>query len=212
MHESANRRLTNWSKGSNALDIVMKELNNTTSNAHILANYLKYTDVTPVFDLDGVILSASHRIKIFTPQDHKNGICSRDQIGALDLDHYRSNTTPELVAQDRNLPLHNVIVALNEAKRPYHVATARVLCKHNRKLLRNRSINPSVLISRNGDSDNRKDHQLKAQELVKHFPIDSERGKLVLIDDCLANCKAAIAIGMQAIYIPTHSLDIRPLI
>src|SRR5690606_34930757 len=120
------------------------QIQNTAEKAaHLAQALLADSSIIPVFDLDGVLLDASHRIKLHAD-------------GSLDLDHYRANTTASLVAQDKSLPLLAVVHALNQAGRPYYVATARVLCEHTQALLRDRAITPAFAFGRMGDTDRRR--------------------------------------------------------
>lgn len=166
------------------------KLENTRFAASLLINWLATRpQTTVIFDLDGVLLSAEHRIKLLP-------------TGALDLDHYRANTTAEQVALDRDLPLVAVVDWLNKQGRPYHVATARVACQHTLNRLDASEIKPSLIMPRLGHGDRRGDALLKQQHFLQLFD-ESQRPDLVLIDDLAANCQAAAAIGMQAIQIDT---------
>lgn len=151
---------------------------------HIMAN----PKIIPVFDLDGVLLDASHRIKL-----HKDG--------SLDLDQYRADSTLENILRDKNLPLMEVIHTLNMIGRPYHVATARVLCEGSKTLLKQRHIKPVKTISRQGETDHRKDWRLKLDGVHEQFD-PSEFKRIMLLDDCPDNCDAFInALGAWAINI-----------
>lgn len=181
----------------------MLTLENTPQHAKQLVDAILERGQVPVFDLDGVAFDATHRQKIYNQQDVENGLCTVDQIGQLDLNHYRASTTAELVAQDKNLPMLQAIHMLNRLGKPYHVATARVVdkCQHSSKLLKDRGINPDVLICRNGDNDLRRDSVLKSEELCKRFT-QRQRENMVLIDDSLGNCKAVKQIGLKAVNVP----------
>jgi hypothetical protein len=149
-------------------------------------------NVIPVWDLDGVLLSANHRIKLHSD-------------GSLDLDHYRANTTAELVQQDQSLPLLAVVGALNAANRPYYVATARVLCEHTRALLADRGITPALALGRDGDSDHRRDADLKRQKLSEVFT-PQQLQRVLLIDDHYPNCLAVVELGGKAINVERCTL------
>ena len=181
----------------------MKKIENTPSQALALAQAIIDSGVEPVFDLDGVLLDATHRQSIYTADHVALGICNEDQIGQLDLDAYRAHTTAEKVNQDKNLPLMAVIDKLNQLDVKYHVATARVItrCPHSSKLLKDRGIKPASIMCRDGEHDKRRDSHLKQTKLVAKFS-DRQRANMVLIDDSLGNCKAAMQIGMKAIHVP----------
>lgn len=168
-------------------------IKNTPEKAAELAvAILQDPAVIPVFDLDGVLLDASARIKL-----HPDG--------SLDLDHYRANTTAAQVAQDKSLPLLAVVHALNAAARPYYVATARVLCEHTRALLVARGITPAYAFGRNGDTDTRRDSDLKRQHLELAFPT-KQRQRLMIIDDHYPNCLAVVELGGKAINVERCTL------
>lgn len=165
---------------------------NTSHHASELLKHLQANKhVIPVFDLDGVLLDASHRITL-------------NPDGSLDLDKYRQDTTAANVMMDKNLPLMAVIHALNEVGRDYHVATARVLCTHSQRLLKSRCIFPNKIISR-GENDTRKDWLLKITGIQAEF---SQRyfKDILLIDDCPDNCDAFInALGAWAVNVDINN-------
>ena len=168
-------------------------LQNNPKAASLLAEVLaSRPDIVPVFDLDGVLLDASHRIKLHAD-------------GSLDLDHYRANTTAEQVAQDKLLPLIECVKMLNDSGRRYHIATARVLCNHTVDKLTASGIMPTVAIGRNGENDRRKDCDLKAQSLAARFS-PQELRQMMLIDDHAPNCQAAMRLGMLAVQIERCTL------
>jgi FMN phosphatase YigB (HAD superfamily) len=170
-------------------------------NTQIAASLLIYKlasdpKLTPIFDLDGVLLSAEHRIKL-------------KPCGALDLDHYRENTTAHQVAQDRDLPLLSVVHWLNQAGRVYHVATARIPCEFTRARLRASQINPLILMGRDGHTDRRGDAILKAEKIAANFK-PWELGDLILVDDLESNCEAARSLGLGSVHVLTdHGILIR---
>lgn len=167
-------------------------IKNHVKQANALADALLVSDKTPVFDLDGVLLDASHRIKLHAD-------------GSLDLEHYRSNTTAEQVMRDKDLPLMLAIQKLNVAGKRYHVATARVLCDNTLNLLTSRGILPAIALGREGENDNRRDCELKAQRLASTFT-PQQLTNMLLIDDHLPNCQAAIGLGMLAIQVERCTL------
>lgn len=163
-------------------------VNNTADNAQRLAANVLATGAVPVFDLDGVLLDARHR-----------QVTKAD--GSLDLDHYRENSTAELIAQDKPLPLIEAIQRLNMANHAYYVCTARSMSRHDYELLASLNIKPRKVFSRDGVTDNRRDFELKTAKLSEAFN-GLERMNMLLIDDNLANCKAAESLGMLALRVP----------
>jgi FMN phosphatase YigB (HAD superfamily) len=173
-------------------------IENTPHAASVLKHWLTHRpDLTPIFDLDGVLLDARHR-QAFKP------------CGALDLDHYRKNTTAHQVSKDKTLPLLSVVDWLNAQKRAYGVATARILCRHTRTRLEKANIAPLWEIGRCGNGDHRKDADLKIQQLSAMFSPDVLQ-TLVLIDDLPTNIAAAQKAGMIGVLVnfEGHSLTIQ---
>lgn len=172
--------------------MILQLPNTEQAASELAAAIIADPSVIPVWDLDGVLLDASHRIKL-----HPDG--------ALDLEHYRANTTADQVAQDRSLPFLAVVHELNRAGRAYYVATARVLCEHTRALLDARGIAPALAFGRDGDTDTRKDADLKRQKLAAVFT-EQQRKRLLLIDDHYPNCLAVSELGGKAINVERCTL------
>lgn len=174
----------------------MKIENNRIAASLLIHKLASNPQITPIFDLDGVLLSAEHRIKLLP-------------CGALDLDHYRENTTAQQVAQDRDLPLIDVVHWLNRAGRVYHVATARIPCEYTRQRLKASQINPLILMGRDGHTDRRGDAILKAECIAANFK-PWEFDGLILIDDLESNCEAARSLGLGSVHVLTdHGILIR---
>lgn len=166
-------------------------LNTNQSANAVIRHIMSNPKIIPLFDLDGVLLNAEHRIKL-----HPDG--------SLDLDQYRKDSTLANIMQDKNLPLMAVIHHLNEYSRPYHVATARVLCEGSQALLKHRSILPVKAISR-GVDDSRKDWDLKVAGVQEQFKPEQFK-HIMLIDDCPSNCDAFInALGAWAINVDINN-------
>ncbi len=162
----------------------MLKVSNDFNGSKFLIDKIKL-GLFPVFDLDGVILDASHRIKLFNFNDLARGACSREQIGQLDLAHYRKNTTRNNVLKDKTLPLYRVLQFCNNNSIKYAVCTARVVDTYNLELFDKLNIKPIHLFDR-GD-DKRSDHLLKVDKLAT---LNSRlKSRAILIDDCIANCQ-----------------------
>jgi FMN phosphatase YigB (HAD superfamily) len=179
----------------------MKTIKNTRQAAIDLALAIMASGKTACFDLDGVLLDATHRQNVFTAQDVTNGLCSPDDIGALNIDKYRENSTAEKIAQDKTLAMIEAVHILNRNKVKYHVLTARIDCVNTSKLLFNSGILPALTMARQGENDYRRDDELKVSHLLKRFDI-RERENMVLIDDNKRNLEAVKHIGLQAIHVP----------
>lgn len=144
--------------------------------------------IMPVFDLDGVVFDATHR-----------QICNPD--GSLNLAKYREMSTAEHIAKDALLPLALVPQLLTMNQIPFAVCTARVACEHTRDLMFNNGINPYRIFAREGETDTRRDYQLKRDHLTNAYD-SATLSKSFLIDDNKANIEMALDIGMRAIYVP----------
>jgi len=111
-----------------------------------------------IFDLDGTIIDSSHRYKTME--------CGN----RIDLDHWRENCTPELIAKDSLLP-H--IAEYNKAQicpdTTVIIATARSMIKDdaNFDYIKNVMGEPDHIIHREGDNDNRKGDVLKTSGIMK---------------------------------------------
>lgn len=165
--------------------------NNRFGVAMLQRKLARMPDAVICFDLDGVLLDASHRHK-FLP------------CGALDLEQYRRDTTAESVALDKPLPMLELVHWLNSVNRPYYVATARVACEHTRARLAAAQIRPLGIGARLGHTDRRPDPILKADYFESAFTL-AERQRMILLDDIAANCQAAISCGMSAHQIVTEA-------
>lgn len=166
----------------------MKTLNNSIKAAYELVDMIVEQGITPVFDMDGVFIDATHR-----------QICKPD--GSLDLEKYREMSTAEHISKDKELPLIAALHILGDLGIEYHICTARVLCDNTRAWLKARHVKAGVYMGRDGLNDNRRDYQLKAQKLSELFTAE-QRKTMMLIDDNLNNCKAALEIGLQAVNVP----------
>lgn len=170
---------------------MISPINNNRFGVAMLQRQLaRLPALVPVFDLDGVLLDASHRITL-------------KPCGALDLDKYRKDTTAENIQLDRDLPMVDLVHWLNQQKRPYYVATARVACEHTRARLEASYIRPAGIMARLGHDDRRGDAVLKADHFMAGFT-DRERERLILLDDLRSNCEAALGCGMLAHQIITE--------
>jgi len=179
----------------------MITIKNTHSDAHTLTRAIINSGVTPLIDLDGVLLDATHRQCTFTAVHVKQGLCQAADIGALNLVEYRKKCTPEHIAKDKALALLSMVHTLNACGIGYYVVTARVNCSSTAKLLKDKGINPLSCMARHSETDTRRDDHLKVDNLLAQFE-PHELKNMVLIDDNLRNLKAVQAIGVRAIHVP----------
>lgn len=162
-------------------------LKNNSKNARKLALHIIKNKLTPVFDLDGVLIDARHRQ-------------NTNEDGTLNLELYRINSTAKMIAKDKALPLLETVRILNAQNVKYHVCTARVICKNVKKWLDENQINPVKLMGRANNLDKRKDSIIKGTHFLGGFSVYSRR-RMVLIDDNEKNCDTANACGLQSIHV-----------
>jgi len=182
----------------------MKTLKNTSKAAQELASAIMQSGLISVWDLDGVLLDASHRQAVFSEDHHTLGLCTAEQIGTLNLEAYRALSTPENIAQDKSMALIEAIHILNANNVPYYVCTARVLCRSTKNLLKARGINPVWIMARAGEHDRRRDDHLKVTNLQARFSAQALRS-MVLIDDNKRNLTAVQTLGLKAVHVPFHA-------
>lgn len=106
-----------------------------------------------IFDLDGTVIDSSHR-QLAKPD------------GSLDLDAWRKHSTPEKVAGDSLLPLARLMRHALATNKEVAICTARVLGDADRAFLREHGLDAPVVLSRDGEGDNRPDAQLKREKLL----------------------------------------------
>ncbi len=167
----------------------MQFKNEAASVAKLLTVILE-KGLTPVFDLDGVLLDASHR-----------QACNPD--GTLNLEQYIKDAYYENVMDDKSLPLIGLVGALNNLGMEYHIATARPLCQGTKDKLKRYDVNYSKAIHRGGrdSGDNRRDSVLKVEGLKEQFTPEQHK-TMMLIDDNLVNLNAVSQLGLATAYIP----------
>lgn len=106
-----------------------------------------------IFDLDGTVIDSSHR-QLAKPD------------GSLDLDAWRKHSTPEKVAGDSLLPLARLMRHALATNKEVAICTARVLGDADRAFLREHGLDAPMVLSRDGEGDNRPDAQLKREKLL----------------------------------------------
>ena len=162
----------------------MLQLQNDRRAVNILASVIMMHKLTPIFDLDGVLLDASHRQN-----------CNPD--GSLNLAKYIEDATYNNVMQDKALPLLQLVHDLNTMGIEYHIATARPLCQGTQDKLSELKVNYKVAIHR-GDresNDTRKDYALKVQGILDNWE-QEEYQQMMLIDDNLDNLRHVKGLGL----------------
>ena len=136
-----------------------------------------------IYDLDGTVIDSSHRQLA-------------DSRGALDLAAWRENSTPEKIAQDSLLPLAQDLKNCLALGLPVAICTARVLGDADRVYLREHGLEAPIILSRDGEGDNRPDAQLKREKLLS-LGVDL-RG-VTMYDDNQSVLAMARELGINAL-------------
>jgi len=100
-----------------------------------------------IFDLDGTVIDSSHRQLIA-------------ENGALDLAHWKENSTPEKIAADSLLPLAKFWRVAQNTGFPIIVCTARVMGPADYAFLESHGLRYNVCLSRR-EGDTTPDAALK---------------------------------------------------
>ena len=88
-----------------------------------------------IFDLDGTVIDSSHR-----------ALANAD--GSIDLNHWRENSTAEMIAKDKLLPLANGWKAIDRKRHQIVVMTARVMGMVDYTFLINNGLYADFIYSR----------------------------------------------------------------
>lgn len=136
-----------------------------------------------IFDLDGTVICSRHRQLA-------------DSQGNLDLAAWREHSTPEKIAQDSLLPLAHAMRHALANDQSVVICTARVLGDADRAYLREHGLDAPVVLSRDGEGDNRPDAQLKREKLLS-LGVDL-RGA-TLYDDNQSVLAMARELGINAV-------------
>ena len=88
-----------------------------------------------IFDLDGTVIDSSHR-----------ALANAD--GSIDLNHWRENSTAEMIAKDKLLPLANGWRSIDRSRHQIVVMTARVMGMVDYTFLINNGLYADFIYSR----------------------------------------------------------------
>ena len=124
-----------------------------------------------VYDIDGTILSSQHRYKLHD-----------DLPKRIDLDHWRINSTPSQIMQDRPIfPLLNRLLAdQRNADIVTAISTNRYICDHTLQVFEKYGINPDFVSSRTHDQQ--KGSELKQEFILNLFSL-LQPEQVIFIDD-----------------------------
>jgi len=143
-----------------------------------------------IFDLDGTVIDSSHR-HLSKPD------------GSIDLDHWRENCTPEKIFADRLLPLATAMRRIYKNGHHVVICTARVMGQADYDFLVNNNLPYHGILSRDGETDTRRDADLKLDKLNKYL-FDMGYGSIreancVMFDDNLSVIDAMVKQGVTCI-------------
>ena len=137
-----------------------------------------------IFDLDGTVICSKHR--------HATLPC-----GALDLEHWVQNSTPQKIAGDSLLPLVNELRACYAKGHKIIICTARVMARADYRFLLNNNIPFDWVISR-PKGCTKPDAQHKEERLQKLFSrLKVKPGRAQMWDDNDSVLTMARRIGIK---------------
>ncbi len=141
-----------------------------------------------IFDLDHTVIDSSHRQSTLAD-------------GSLDLAHWIEHNTPELIAQDKLLPLADQMRKAHAKGAKIIICTARVMQDADFEFLANNNLPFHVCLSR-GMGDSSADTVLK-EKLLKSYALKSGsswarfRKSAVMFDDNLNVIKHLTDLGLS---------------
>jgi hypothetical protein len=140
-----------------------------------------------IFDLDQTVICSKHRQ--LTRED-----------GSLDLAHWIENCTREKILADSLLPLAELWYVVQAQALQYTIAvlTARVIGEHDLDFLAKNNLLFDYFFSRDGDTDTRRDSDLKRDKLVP-FLSELKPRRTFLLDDNDGVLAMAASLGLVAL-------------
>jgi beta-phosphoglucomutase-like phosphatase (HAD superfamily) len=120
-----------------------------------------------IYDLDGTVIDSSHRYQA-------------NENGTVNLEHWRSNSTPSKIMQDKIMPLAKHMRDAFKMGHTVIISTARVMKAIDHSYLVKHKLNSHYLLAREGETDLREGHIQKEQQL-KSLGIDLK--KAVMFED-----------------------------
>ena len=135
-----------------------------------------------IYDLDGTIIDSSHRIRL-------------RENGSLDLEHWKNNSTKEMIFQDDLLPMYWQLIADYKEGNIIVICTAREFGKYDWEYLHSMGIYYDYVISRPSGIDT-VDHILKKTQLRKFWNLRQYKNLFKsFYDDNLNNLKSVRELG-----------------
>jgi len=139
-----------------------------------------------IFDLDGTIIDSTHRQMVKSD-------------GTLDLAAWKENATPEMIFEDKVLPLAQQVRKRQKAGDFVMVCTARNMTDADFEFLQNEGICPDKIVSRPfGNME--PDGVLKAKQLRSLFNLKQfQKASKVMFDDAASVRSTLRKIGIAVI-------------
>ena len=135
-----------------------------------------------IYDLDGTIINSSHRIKL-------------REDGSLDLNHWKNNSTKDMIFQDTLLPLYETLRWDYINGNYVVICTARELGKWDMEYIHSMGIYYDKIISR-PKGNITIDHVLKARQLKYFWQLKPfQKLHKIFYDDNLNNLQAIDKLG-----------------
>lgn len=146
-----------------------------------------------IFDCDGVLLDSTHRYRTMP--------CGM----RIDLDHWRENSTPEMIAKDKPLPMANWYKQfLADPEHYVIIATARVCQQADHDVIAQKLGKPQYFICRR-EGDSQSGTTLKLKGLRKLLNLRQFRNAAITVyeDNVTYLNGIADAIGANKHYCPS---------
>ena len=145
-----------------------------------------------IFDLDGTVIDSSHR------QNYDL------KTGALNLEHWRENSTREKIMGDSLMPLADYWRSLLTETNDYvMVCTARVCTEHDLEFLNIHGLYAQKIFSRK-EGDSSRDFDLKVRQLNPYLQLNQFRNQTAIMYD--DNQSVRNAVGKIGI-IPVNPVE-----
>ena len=139
-----------------------------------------------IFDLDGTIIDSTHRQMVKSD-------------GTLDLAAWKENATPEMIFEDKVLPLAQQVRKRQKAGDFVMVCTARNMTDADFEFLQNEGICPDKIVSRPfGNME--PDGVLKAKQLRSLFNLKQfQKASKIMFDDAASVRSSLRKLGIAVI-------------
>ena len=158
------------------------EGHNMKTKTNFCERFINLSPRVCIYDLDGTIIDSSHRIRL------------KDN-GSLDLEHWKNNSTKDMIFQDTLLPLYETLRWDYINGNYVVICTARELGKWDLEYIHSMGIYYDKIISR-PKGNITIDHVLKARQLKYFWQLKPfQKLHKIFYDDNLNNLQAINKLG-----------------